>query len=520
MGPGRMHVNPLKVYLGNLNRDIPAGVVVFLVALPLCLGLALSAGAPPTAGVISGIVGGIVVAIASGSQLSVSGPSASFLLIMTAAIQGPGFESLLLSTIVAGAMQIVLGLIRAGSIAAYFPSAVIKGMLTAIGIIVILKQLPYALGYNPDAQGDLQFLETNSFSTLKNIWLSLESFAPGVVLVCLISIAIMVFWNSHTIKSNKYLSLVPGALLAVIFGAAFQLLASRYAPFLAITPTQLVKLPVLGGPAEILAELSRPAFDRWTQPDIYVTAASLALVASLETLLSLEAADKLDPHKRVAPPNRELVAQGIGNVCCGFLGGLPLAAVIVRTSANVNAGAATKIAAVIHGVLLLLSILFLARILNLVPLGSFAAVLLMTGYSLAKPSMFTAMYRKGSRHFYPFVITIASILALDMMIGVAIGIVAGIFFVLREYYGSALNLRRDGADYLLKLNKDISFINKAPMRGLLSQIEPGSRVVIDAAGAGFIDEDITEMLEDFARSAGDDGTRVEFRGLSITASPA
>ncbi len=515
-----MQAHPLKLYLSHLNRDIPAGIVVFLVALPLCLGLALSAGAPPFAGVISGIVGGLVVALASGSQLSVSGPSASFLLVMTAAVQGPGFDSLLLSTIVAGAMQIVLGLIRAGSIAAYFPSAVIKGMLTAIGIIVILKQLPYALGYNPHAQDDLLFLETNSFSTVKNIWLALEAFTPGVVLVCLISIAIMVFWNSRAIKSNKYLSLVPGALLAVVFGAVFQLLAPRLAPFLSISPTQLVKLPILGSPADILAELTTPAFNRWMEGDVYVTAMSLALVASLETLLSLEAADKLDPHKRVAPPNRELVAQGIGNVCCGLSGGLPLAAVIVRTSANVTAGAVTKIAAVMHGVMLLLSVLFLAKMLNLVPLGSFAAVLLMTGYSLARPSMFAAMYRKGSRHFYPFIITIVSILALDMMSGVAIGIVAGIFFVLREYYGSALDLRREGGDYLLKLTKDISFINKAPLRNLLSRVEPGSRIAIDGASAQFIDEDIIEMLEDFARSAADDGTKVEFRGLSIKASPA
>jgi MFS superfamily sulfate permease-like transporter len=515
-----MQDSQLKFYLSHLNRDIPAGVVVFLVALPLCLGLALSSDAPPFAGIISGVVGGLVVAVASGSQLSVSGPSASFLLIMVAAIQGAGFESLLLSTVIAGVIQLAAGFIGAGSIAAYFPSAVIKGMLTAIGIIVILKQLPYALGYNPDANDDLLFLETNNFPLLHRIWLAIESFSPGVVLVCLSSIAIMILWNSKAIKSNKILSLVPGALIAVIFSAILQLLAARFAPGLSLSPTQLVKLPLLQNPADLIAELTLPAFGRWLQPDVYVTAASLALVAGLETLLSLEAADKLDPHKRIAPPNRELMAQGLGNICCGLLGGLPLAAVIVRTSANVNAGAVTKIACVTHGVLLLLSAIFLARLLNLVPLGAFAAVLLMTGYSLAKPSMFVAMYRKGSRHFFPFAITILSILAFDMMKGVAIGIVSGIFFVLREHYGSALDLKVDGDNYHLTFKKDISFINKAPLRKLLSRVEPGSRIVIDGSSAGLIDEDITEMLEDFARSAADDGTAVEFKGLSITPSPA
>ena len=510
-----MQKHPLSYYFSHLNRDVPAGIVVFLVALPLCLGIALACGAPPLSGVISGIIGGLVVGLLSGSQLSVSGPSASFLLIVLTAIQTDGFETLLLSAVVAGAMQILLGVLRAGSVAAYFPAAVIKGMLTAIGVIVILKQIPYALGYNPDAQDDLLFLESNNFPMLRKIWLALDSFSPGVVIICVASILIMILWNSKAVKSNRLLSLAPGPLVAVIFGAAANVAISNFVPHLALSPDQLVKLPLFSTPAELFSALTFPAFGQWLNPSVYATAFSLAVVASLETLLSLEAADKLDPLKRVAPTNRELIAQGVGNIVSGLIGGLPVAAVIVRTSANVNAGAVTKVACGVHGVMLLMSVIFLPRYLNLVPLGSFAAVLLMTGYSLAKPAMFLQVYRKGVRQFAPFIVTIVSILAFDVIKGVSIGIFIGLFFVLREYYGSAFDLSRDGDSFLLKFKKDVSFINKAPLRGLLGRIDPGSNIVIDGTSVSFIDQDILEILEDFAKSSADGQISVEFRNINF-----
>ncbi len=503
----------LDYYVKHLDKDLPAGLVVFLVALPLCLGIALASGAPPFSGLIAGIVGGMVISLASGSQLSVSGPAAGLTAIVAAAIQKQGFESLLLSVALGGAMQIALGYARAGLIGAYFPAAVIKGMLAAIGFILIMKQLPHAVGYDAEAEADLSFLELDSHSPFLTIFGQLASFSAGAVVVAGASLVILLFWETQTVKSRRWLELVPGPLVAVLFGIGFNLVATRYFPALAIARQHLVDLPLLAGPADLVNHLTFPDFSALRDPQVYVTAATLAVIGSLETLLSLEAIDKLDPLKRTAPTNRELKAQGLGNLVSGLLGGLPITAVIVRGSANVNAGAHTKASGFFHGVLLLLSVLFLAKVLNLIPLASLAAVLLLTGYKLAKPALFQELYAKGANQFLPFLITITAILATDLLKGMAVGMAAGLFFVLRANYHEAITLTRDGDHYLLRLQKDVSFLNKALLRGYLESIEENGYLIIDGGKASFIDQDILETLQDFLKAAPDDNIRVEIKNV-------
>lgn len=503
----------LNYYASHLAEDIPAGVVVFLVALPLCLGIALASGAPPFSGVIAGVIGGLVVSIASGSQLSVSGPAAGLTVIVAAAIEKLGFQGVLLSIALAGVLQIGMGYLRAGVIGAYFPSAVIKGMLAAIGIILIMKQLPHAVGVDMDAEDDLSVLEENSHWTLRIIWDSLKAFSPGATIVTLVSLGIMLFWDSPIIKSDKWLKLIPGALLAVMFGVAFHLFTSAFAPALALSPEHLVNLPPISGPAGFAAQFSFPDFSLVTRPEIYITAGTLALVASLETLLSLEAVDKLDPLKRTAPTDQELKAQGLGNLISGLLGGLPITAVIVRSSANIDAGGHTKVSCFVHGLMLVIAAMFLSSILNLIPLACLAAVLLLTGYKLAKPKLFEETYKKGFNQFAPFIITVAAILATDLLKGMAIGMAIGIFFVLRANYHAAITLTKDGKNYLLRLQKDVSFLNKAPLRAHLESIDENSYLIVDGTRASFIDQDILETLQDFIKAASEDDVRVELRNV-------
>lgn len=507
----------LDYYFRYLDHDIPAGVVVFLVALPLCLGIAVASGAPPFSGVIAGIVGGLVVSVVSGSQLSVSGPAAGLTVIVAATVEKLGFQNLLLAVALSGLFQLAMGYARAGVIGAYFPSAVIKGMLAAIGLILIMKQLPHAVGYDAEAESDLSFLESDNSAPLQMIWESFKALSPSVAMVSIVSLAILLSWEAAIVKKHRLLSRVPGPLVAVFFGIGYNLATQAYFPSLAISSQHLVNLPAIFGPMDFARQLNFPDFSHWFDPHIYIAAATLALVGSLETLLSLEAADKLDPLKRTAPTNQELKAQGIGNFVSGMLGGLPITAVIVRSSANINAGAHTKVASLVHGALLMASVMFLASILNLIPLGCLAAVLLLTGYKLAKPALFVEQYGKGFNQFGPFAVTIAAILMTDLLKGMAIGMAVGLFFVLRANYHAAFTLTRDGANYLLRLQKDVSFLNKAPLRDLLGRIDENSYLMIDGTRATFIDQDIMETLEDFIKAASDDNIRVELknmRGLS------
>lgn len=503
----------LDYYMRYLSSDIPAGVVVFLVALPLCLGIALASGAPPFAGVIAGIVAGLVVSVVSGSQLSVSGPAAGLTVIVAAAIEKLGFDGLLLAVAISGLIQIAMGYLRAGVIGAYFPSAVIKGMLAAIGLILIMKQLPHAVGYDADADSDLSFLEDDSHTTFSVLWTSLKSISPGATIVSAASLAILLLWDTARIKKNRILGLVPGPLVAVIFGVAYNLVMHSAFPSIAITPEQLVRLPVISGPLQFWGEIHFPDFSLLTNLQVYVTAATLALVGSLETLLSLEAVDKLDPLKRTAPTNQELKAQGVGNLVSGLIGGLPITAVIVRSSASINAGAHTKVACIVHGALLLLSVMFLSVVLNMIPLACLAAVLLLTGYKLAKPKLVMEQFEKGFNQFAPFAVTIVAILSTDLLKGMAIGMAVGLFFVLRANYHAAFTLTRDNSNYLLRLQKDVSFLNKAPLRNILEEIEDNSFLVIDGTRANFIDHDILETLDDYIKSAADYNIRVELKNV-------
>ncbi len=503
----------LDYYFRYLDHDIPAGVVVFLVALPLCLGIAVASGAPPFSGVIAGIMGGLVVSMVSGSQLSVSGPAAGLTVIVAAAVEKLGFEGMLLAVALSGLMQLAMGFLRAGVIGAFFPSAVIKGMLAAIGLILIMKQLPHAVGYDADADSDLSFLEDDSHTRLSFVWDALGSFSWGTAIVSLTSIGILLLWDTPRIKQHRFLSLAPGPLIAVIFGIAYNAVALALFPSLAIAPQHLVNLPSIFGPMDFARQISFPDLSRLTDIHVYVTAATLALVGSLETLLSLEAVDKLDPLKRIAPTNQELKAQGVGNFLSGMIGGLPITAVIVRSSANIDAGAHTKVACIVHGVLLLLSVMFLSSLLNMIPLACLAAVLLLTGYKLAKPKLFVEQYEKGFNQFAPFAVTIGAILSTDLLKGMAIGMAVGLFFVLRANYHSAFTLTRDGRNYLLRLQKDVSFLNKAQLRNYLEDIEENSYLMIDGSRAGFIDHDIMETLEDFIKAASEDNIRVELKDM-------
>lgn len=502
----------LAYYLQYLGQDVPAGIVVFLVALPLCLGIALASGAPLLSGVIAGLVGGLLVSWASGSQLSVSGPAAGLTVIVLQGIEHVGgFQIFLLAVVMAGLLQLALGFLKAGMIGAYFPSAVIKGMLSAIGIILIMKQLPHAVGYGADLVGEETYLPQTARSTFDEIFHALRVISPGAAIVSSVAILIMVLWETRFFKQNRFFSLVPGPLMAVIWGVAFNFL-SQGTP-LAIAGQHLVNLPEIQGFGDFLGHLSFPDFSQYANPAVYTLAVTIAVIASLETLLSLEAVDKLDPLKRVAPTNRELKAQGLGNLVSGLLGGLPITSVIVRSSANVNAGGRTKVACFVHGVMLLLSVLFLARWLNSIPLAALAAILLLTGYKLAKPKIILEMYRKGADQFVPFAVTIAAILATDLLKGIAVGIVCGVYYVIKANFHAAIALTQDGNHYLLRLRKDVSFLNKALLRELLDRIEADGDLIIDGTRAEFVDHDILETLQDFLKAAPDSDITVELRNV-------
>ncbi|UZR29391.1 SulP family inorganic anion transporter [Methylococcus mesophilus] len=502
----------LAYYLAHLTQDIPAGIVVFLVALPLCLGIALASGAPLLSGVVAGIVGGLVVSWASGSQLSVSGPAAGLTVIVLQGIEKlGGFEHFLLALILAGLMQLALGFLRAGTIGAYFPSSVIKGMLSAIGLILITKQLPHAVGYGQDIMGEETYLPQDAEGTFSELLHAMESISPGATVVSAVAIAIMVLWESRLIRSAPLLAQIPGPLAAILWAVGFNL--SMAGSSLEIAPEHMVQLPDIRGFEDLAGRLVFPDFSRIMDPAVYAVAFTIAVIASLETLLSLEAVDKLDPLRRVAPTNRELKAQGAGNLLAGLLGGLPITAVIVRSSANINAGGRTKVACFIHGLLLLLSVGFLARYLNHIPLAALAAILLMTGYKLAKPAMVVQMYRKGATQFIPFAVTVMAILATDLLKGIAVGVACGLYYVIRANFHAAISLTRHGNHYLLRLRKDVSFLNKALLREQLDQVEPDSELIIDGTYAEFVDQDILETIEDFVEAARDDRIVVHLKNL-------
>jgi len=467
--------------LSHLKDDIPAGLVVFLVALPLCLGIALASGAPLFSGIISGIIGGIIVALFSGSALSVTGPAAGLTVIVLNGITDLGsYDVFLLAVVIAGILQIILGFLKAGVIGYYFPSSVIKGMLAAIGIILILKQAPLAIGYDKTTGVQYQM---------------------GSIIIAGISILIILIWDLPVFKKFLFFKFVPGALIAVIVGVLLnQFFAENY-PSWVLSEKQLVKLPVSNNLDGFLNQFTLPNFAAITNYKVFVLAFTIAIIASLETLLSTEAADKLDPYKRVTPTNLELKAQGVGNLLSGLIGGLPMTAVIVRTSANVNAGGKTKVSAIIHGIFLLLSVAFLASILNKIPLACLAAVLLIVGYKLAKISLFKEMYKLGWEQFVPFIVTVVAIQFSDLLKGIALGMLVSIFYILRTNYRRDYEFHYDKSSdtkkVKLTLLEHVTFINKGSIANKLSSLEDGTFIEINAEKAHYIDLDVLEIIYDF-----------------------
>jgi MFS superfamily sulfate permease-like transporter len=499
-------------YIKNLRADLPASIVVFLVALPLCLGVAMASNAPLFSGLIAGMVGGMVIGLLSGSQLSVSGPAAGLTAIVAAAVlKLPSFEAFLLSVFICGALQLVLGFIKAGVIGDYVPNAVIKGMLAAIGLILILKQFPHLIGYDANYEGDVSFQQANNENTFTGIINAFKAITPVALVIGVVCLAFHFAWEKITARSKGFVKMIPAPLLVVLVGVGINLGFGALESAAGLKSEHLVSIPIANSAGEFFSFFTFPDWSQVLNKDIWITGLTLALVASLETLLSIEAIDDLDPYQRVTNKERELKAQGVGNMISGLIGGLPLTSVIVRSSANVNAGAKTKMSTVYHGALLLLCVAFIPAVLNLIPKAALAAVLIFTGYKLAKPALFKVFYKKGWDQFLPFVITIGAILLTDLLIGVLIGIGIGLFFVVRSNFKSSVFVVNDENKYLFRLRKDVSFLNKPIIKNKLEEVPENAYVLIDVSRADFIDKDIVEVIEDFAIHAPLKDIRVEIK---------
>jgi len=485
--------------IANLKHDIPAGIVVFLVAVPLCLGIALASGAPFFSGLIAGIVGGIVIGALSNSNLSVSGPAAGLTAIVLSTISNLGaFNIFLLAVVLAGAIQLLLGFLKAGSIANYFPSSVIKGMLTAIGIIIILKQIPHAFGYDGKEPEALAFREASGSNTFSSLLQPLEHIHPGVTLLTIISLGLLILWEQPYFKK---LRIVPGALVAVVTSILVNEVYHAFFPAMAIQKSHLVQVPVANSFQEFAGLFTFPDFSAITNQQVILSAFTIAAVASIETLLCIEAVDKLDPHGRSTNQNRELKAQGIGNMISGLLGGLPITSVIVRSTANLNAGAKTKTSTILHGVLILSCCAFIPRILNTIPLAALTAILLITGYKLARIAIFKEMYQKGKYQWLPFIVTVVAVVFTDLLTGVALGLLVSIFAILygnmRNSYYFHKEKHHHGEIINIHLTEEVSFLNKASIKLTLNHLPENSMVVIDADNTQYIDYDVLETIKEF-----------------------
>ena len=484
----------------NLNSDFAAGLVVFLVALPLCLGIAMASGAPLFSGIISGVVGGIVVGYLSQSHISVSGPAAGLTaIILTAVTDFKAFDVFLLAAFLAGAIQLILGFVKAGSISNYFPNNVIEGMLAGIGIIIILKQLPHAVGYDTDFEGDMAFFQNDGSNTFSSLLGFFDYIQLGSIVITLISLAILISWDK--LPALKKLKLIPGALVAVVVGVILNEIFTVSGSTLAIQKEHLVSLPIPTSFEEFKNIIITPNFSSITNQKVWVVALTIAIVASIETLLCIEAADRMDFQKRYTNPNVELKAQGIGNMIRSLLGGLPMTSVVVRTSANNNAGAKSKMAAIIHGVLLLISVLAIPSILNKIPLATLAAILLLVGYKLAKPATFLHFWHYGKYQFVPFIATLLAVVFTDLLKGVALGIIISIIFVLRGNLKRAYIFRKeeyeDGDIIHIDLAQEVSFLNKAAIKSTLAKIPENSKVIIDAKDTVYIAHDVLDLITEF-----------------------
>lgn len=490
--------------LKNMKQDAPAGLVVFLVAVPLCLGIALASGAPLFSGIIAGMVGGIIVTIFSGSQLGVSGPAAGLATIVLAAINDFGaFDIFLASVVVAGSIQLALGFARAGIIAYFFPTSVIKGMLAAIGIIIFMKQIPHAVGYDADPEGELSFIQGDGENTFSELFNMIDYITPGAVLVAALSLAILILWERPFMKKIRLFQIVQGPLVVVVTGIVLGKVF--IGSDMEITSEHMVSIPVASDFSGFISQFTTPDFSALSRVDVWVTGAIMALVASMETLLCVEATDKLDPEKRVTPTNRELVAQGIGNMTSGLIGGLPVTQVIVRSSANIQSGGKSKASSLFHGILILLSAMLIPNILNMIPLASLAGILFVVGYKLAKPSLFKKMYSEGMGQFIPFVVTVVSIYFTDLLVGIGIGLSVGVFFILRRNYLTPYEVESKEVagkkHFRIRLAQNVSFLNKASVLKTLNKLPNDSHVLLDATDSDHIEHDVLEIITDFKEAA-------------------
>lgn len=507
----------MRNLFGSIRYDAPAAVVVFLVAVPLCLGVALASGAPLLSGLVAGVVGGLIVGGFSGSSLGVSGPAAGLAAIVLSSIGTLGsFETFLLTVLLAGALQVLMGVLRAGVIAYYFPSAVIKGMLAGIGIIIILKQLPHAVGYDSDPEGDMVFEQADRQNTFSELGHVLDLITPGAVVIALVCLAVLVLWERPALRRTKVLGLVPGPLVAVLVGIALGKAGATW-PALALDSGHYVQLPDLHS-GTLGSLFPSPQWSAIGDPQVWTIALTIALVASLETLLSVEATDKLDPHKRVTPADRELRAQGIGNMVSALLGGLPITQVIVRSSANVQAGGRTKLSTMLHGALILLSLLLIPGVLQAIPLAALAAILIQVGFKLAKPKLFAQLWAGGWTQFVPFIVTILGVVFTDLLKGVMMGMAVAVFIILRNNFRVPFHFRgkehTPGAPILIELSEDVSFLNKASIQRTLAELPPGAHIIVDATRSVELDPDVLEILQDETVRAAEKGSTIELRGLS------
>jgi len=489
-----------------IKNDLPASIVVFFVALPLCLGIALASGAPLFSGLIAGIVGGIVVGFLSGSKIGVSGPAAGLAAIVLTAIGALGsYENFLVAVVLGGVIQVIFGFLKAGIIGYYFPSSVIKGMLTGIGIIIILKQIPHFFGYNADPEGDFAFFQVDCENTFSEIFKSLNNISLGSTLVGVIGLSILLLWSNVLSKKGKIFQLIQGPLVAVAAGIIYYLATDSESKY-GISTSHLVSVPVPDTIDSFISQFRFPNFGAITNPDIWVVAFTIALVASLETLLSVEATDKLDPHKNVTPTNRELLAQGTGNIISGMIGGLPITQVIVRSSANIQSGGRSKMSAIIHGFLLLISVILIPALLNKIPLSVLAAILLIVGFKLAKPELFIQMYKLGWKQFTPFTVTVLGIIFTDLLVGIGMGLGIGIVVILIKSFQNSHFLHIEGKSngkhkIKMTLAEEVTFFNKGAILKELDSLPIDTFLELDVRKTIYLDNDIVEILEDFAFKA-------------------
>jgi len=489
-----------------VKNDLKAGLVVFLVALPLCLGIALAQNAPLFSGIIAGVIGGIVVASISGSKLSVSGPAAGLTSIVLSSVTELGsFEMFLTSVVLAGVFQVLLGVLKAGIIGYYFPSSVIKGMLSAIGLLLIYTQFPHLVGYDKDNEVDGANLVASGSSTDFDFLHLFDFISVGATIIGLFCLVFLVLWSSKFVQSKKYLRPIPGVLLVVVFGILIDYIFSLYAPQFEVKDIHLVRLPVFNSTSSVLAAFTHPDFTAFLNPNVYKIGFLVAVVASLETLLSLEAVDKLDPDNQISPTNRELIAQGTGNILSGFLGGLPITSVIVRSSVNVSAGGKTQLASIIHGLLFIMAIFLFPGVLQMIPKSALAAILIVTGYNLFNPHMIFNIFKQGYDQFLPFAITCVSIFFFGLLTGVSLGIFTSIIYILQQNYRDPFKMIRDEIDgklnVFIKLSVNVTFINKGKFIEVFNNIPNNSVVYIDGGRAAFVDKDVLEIISSFKHSA-------------------